>query len=63
MSPVEAKILANRARAVMFDARRKPECAPAARNFLMLAAKYAERCGQAWLANDIRRFEESILGI
>ena len=62
MSPVEAKFLACRAAAVMQNARHKPECAQAARNFLNLAAKYAERCGQSWLANDMRRFERAILG-
>lgn len=62
MSPVAAKLLASRAHAVMLDARRKPECAPAARNYLRLAARHAERHGQGWLANDMRRFEQAILG-
>ena len=63
MSPVEAKFLACRAAAVMQNARRKPECAQAARNFLILAAKYAERCGQAWLAEKCKGYQKSILGL
>ena len=62
MSPVAAKLLASRAHAVMLDARRKPQCAPAARNFLNLAVRYAQRYGQAWLAEDMKRFEQGILG-
>ena len=46
----------------MLNARRKPECAQAARNYLRLAARHAERHGQGWLANDMRRFEQAILG-
>ncbi len=62
MSPVQAKLLANRAAAVTLDARRKPECAEAARNFLALVVRYAERHGQGWLAEEIRLFEREILG-
>ena len=62
MSPVQAKFLANRAHAVMLNARRKPECAPAARNFLSLVARHAQRCGETWLAEEARRFERAILG-
>ena len=62
MSPVQAKFLATRAAGVMLNARRKPECAQAARNYLRLAARHAERHGQGWLANDMRRFEQAILG-
>lgn len=62
MSPVEAKFLASRAAAVMLNARRKPECAPAARNFLSLVARHAQRCGEGWLAEEAKRFEQAILG-
>lgn len=62
MSPVAAKLLASRAHAVMLDARRKPQCAPAARNFLSLVARHAERCGEGWLAEEAKRFEQAILG-
>lgn len=62
MSPVAAKLLASRAHAVMLDARRKPQCAPAARNFLYLVARYAQRCGEVWLADEAKRFEQGILG-
>ena len=63
MSPSEAKFLACRGAAVMQEARSQPQCAKSARNWLVLAAKYAERCGLVDLANDMRHFEQSILGI
>ena len=62
MSPVASKALDSRAHAVMLDARRKPLCAPAARNFLTLAARYAERCGQPWLAEKCKGYQQAILG-
>lgn len=62
MSPVEAKFLMCRATAVAMNARRKPECAPAARNWISLAARHAKNNGQSGLADEIRRTEQSILG-
>lgn len=62
-SPIASKLLDSRAHAVMLDARRKPECAQSARNFLALAVRHAERCGQAWLAEKCKGYQQSILGL
>ena len=61
MTPEQASFLAHRASGVMLDAKRKPECAEAARKFLQLAVRYAERHGVAFLAADFRKFEKAIV--
>ena len=62
MSPCEEKFLMCRATAVAMNARRKPECAPAARKWITLAARHAQQRGQSGLAEEIRRAEQNILG-
>lgn len=63
MSPQMQQFIATRAAGLMFNARRKPECATSARNWLNLAARCAERSGETQLASDIRRFEQAILEV
>lgn len=56
-----AQFLTRRAASMALSVRTKPASAPAARNWFALAARYAERCGDARAAYEIRWAERNML--
>ncbi|MDR2891567.1 MAG: hypothetical protein LBV80_00550 [Deltaproteobacteria bacterium] len=62
MSNEQTKFLTVRSAALMLNAKNEPDCAPAARKYLLLAASYAKRQGDKHVLGNISRFAQAISG-